>query len=53
VEFEHAAVAGALPPHHDDPVDRMLVAQAQCEGLALLTSDARISGYAVAVLPAT
>jgi PIN domain nuclease of toxin-antitoxin system len=53
IEFEHAAVAGALPRHHDDPFDRMLVAQSQCEGLTLLTSDARISSYAVAVLPAT
>jgi PIN domain nuclease of toxin-antitoxin system len=53
IDFEHAAVAGALPRHHDDPFDRMLVAQAQCEGLTLLTSDPRISGYTVAVLPAT
>jgi hypothetical protein len=52
-EFEHAAVAGALPRHHDDPFDRMLVAHAQCEGLTLLTSDPRISSYAVAVLPAS
>jgi PIN domain nuclease of toxin-antitoxin system len=53
IEFEHAAVAGSLPRHHDDPFDRMLVAQAQCEGLTLLTSDPRISSYAVAVLPAS
>jgi PIN domain nuclease of toxin-antitoxin system len=53
IEFEHAAVAGTLPHHHDDPFDRMLVAQAQCEGLTLLTSDPRISSYAVAVLPAS
>ena len=53
MEFEHAAVAGALPRHHDDPFDRMLVAQAQCEGLTLLTSDPRLSRYAVAVLPAS
>ncbi len=53
IEFEHASVAGALPRHHDDPFDRMLVAQAQHEGLTLLTSDARISSYAVAVLPAS
>lgn len=53
IEFEHAAIAGALPCHHDDPFDRMLVAQAQREGFTLLTSDARISSYAVAVLPAS
>jgi PIN domain nuclease of toxin-antitoxin system len=53
IEFEHAAVAGALPRHHDDPFDRMLVAQAQCEGLTLLTNDPRLSSYAVAVMPAS
>jgi PIN domain nuclease of toxin-antitoxin system len=53
IDFQHAAVAGALPRHHDDPFDRMLVAQAQREGLTLLTSDPRISRYAVTVLPAS
>jgi PIN domain nuclease of toxin-antitoxin system len=53
IDLQHAAVAGALPRHHDDPFDRMLVAQAQREGLTLLTSDARISRYAVTVLPAS
>ncbi len=53
IDFEHAITAGALPRHHDDPFDRMLVAQAQREGLALMTSDARIARYAVAVLPAS
>ena len=46
-------MAGALPRHHDDPFDRMLVAQAQREGLTSLTSDIRISRYAVTVLPAS
>ncbi len=53
IDFEHAITAAALPRHHDDPFDRMLVAQAQREGLALMTSDARIARYAVAVLPAS
>ncbi len=53
IDVEHAAVAGALPRHHDDPFDRMLVAQAQQEGLTLLTSDVRIARYAVTVLPAS
>ena len=53
IDFEHAITAGALPRHHDDAFDRMLVAQAQREGLALMTSDARIARYAVAVLPAS
>lgn len=53
IEFEHAALAGALPRHHEDPFDRMLVAQAQREGLTLLSSDARISEYGVTVVPAS
>ncbi|MGH8899056.1 MAG: type II toxin-antitoxin system VapC family toxin [Egibacteraceae bacterium] len=53
IRFRHAEVAGALPRHHNDPFDRMLVAQAQCESLTLVTSDARITSYQVAVLPAS
>lgn len=53
IYIEHAVVAGALPPHHTDPFDRMLVAQAQHEGLTLVTEDATIRRYAVAVLGRT
>lgn len=53
IDVEHAVAAGALPRHHDDPFDRMLVAQAQHEGLTLLTSDTRIARYGVAVSPAS
>jgi PIN domain nuclease of toxin-antitoxin system len=42
--------AGALPPHHADPFDRMLIAQAQSESLTLVTSDARIAAYDVPIL---
>ena len=42
--------AGALPPHHADPFDRMLIAQAQGEGLTLVTSDTRIAAYDVPIL---
>ncbi len=52
ITFEHAAITGALPRHHDDPFDRMLIAQAQCEGLTLVTNDGRISQYKVPVLTA-
>jgi PIN domain nuclease of toxin-antitoxin system len=52
ITFEHARVAGTLPPHHRDPFDRMLVAQAQLEGLTIATRDPRISRYNVATLPA-
>ncbi|WP_229115933.1 type II toxin-antitoxin system VapC family toxin [Parenemella sanctibonifatiensis] len=41
----HMAGAGALPWEHRDPFDRMLVAQAQLEGLRLVTSDTRMLGF--------
>lgn len=48
----HALAAGALPPHHRDPFDRMLVAQALLEGLTVLTRDRRFHSYGVQVLAA-
>jgi PIN domain nuclease of toxin-antitoxin system len=50
VDFRHTRQAVVLPPHHHDPVDRMLVAQALCEGLTLMTHDDKITRYDVAVL---
>ena len=50
VRVEHGLAAGALPPHHRDPFDRMLVAQAQVERLTLVTRDRRIEPYDVKVL---
>jgi PIN domain nuclease of toxin-antitoxin system len=50
VTFEHATRAGALPLHHGDPFDRMIVAQAQNEGLVVVTSHQRIAAYDVPVL---
>jgi len=41
----HANATAALPEHHRDAFDRMLVAQAQCEDLTLLTGDARLAEY--------
>ncbi len=46
----HALAAAALPPHHSDPFDRMLVAQAQSDGLTIVTRDPRIAAYDVPVL---
>ena len=43
---------GRLPLHHGDPCDRMLVAQAQLEGLTIVTRDPVFDNYAVAVLKA-
>jgi PIN domain nuclease of toxin-antitoxin system len=47
----HALAAGALPPHHSDPFDRMLIAQSQIEGLTLVSIDKRFPDYQVEVLP--
>ena len=43
----HAIAAGALPRHHADPFDRMLVAQAWVEGLILVTADPAMTRYEV------
>ncbi len=45
VSGAHAAAVGLLPRIHRDPFDRILVAQAQIEGLTLLTSDSTIGRY--------
>ncbi len=50
ISIEHALTAGSLSRHHDDPFDRMLVAQASVEDLTLVTRDERIAAYGVRVL---
>ena len=52
ITLAHALAAGALPRHHADPFDRMLVAQAQLEGMMLATDDTQIRRYEVAILGA-
>ena len=42
---EHALVIDELAPLHKDPFDRMLIAQACCEGITLLTADAAVVQY--------
>jgi PIN domain nuclease of toxin-antitoxin system len=46
----HALKAGELPPHHHDPFDRMLIAQAQSEGLVLMTTDRLLGKYSIETL---
>ena len=48
----HAEHAGGLTAIHRDPFDRLLVAQAQVEGLTIVTSDSIISRYGVQTIPA-
>lgn len=45
ISSEHAVVTGTLPPIHRDPFDRILVAQAQVEGITLLTADPMVARY--------
>jgi PIN domain nuclease of toxin-antitoxin system len=52
ITIAHGIAAGQLARHHDDPFDRMLIAQALAEGLTIVTRDKRFSDYSVALLPA-
>jgi PIN domain nuclease of toxin-antitoxin system len=52
IELAHALAASRLPQHHRDPFDRVLIAQAQLEGLVIVTSDAIFTRYDVRVLRA-
>jgi PIN domain nuclease of toxin-antitoxin system len=50
ISLEHAMAAGALPGPHKDPFDRMLVAQARIEHLAVATADRVFRDYGVEVI---
>ncbi len=50
ISAEHGIRAGSLPGSHKDPFDRMLVAQAQSESLAIVSNDALLDGYGVSRL---
>ena len=50
ISLEHARVAGFLPSDHRDPFDRMLAAQAQIEGVPLLTADPAFRTLGVQIL---
>jgi PIN domain nuclease of toxin-antitoxin system len=50
IDEHHAKVAGELPLLHRDPFDRMLVAQASVERLAIVTGDEQIPKYDVSVI---
>jgi PIN domain nuclease of toxin-antitoxin system len=51
VRAVHTAGVTQLAPHHNDPFDRLLVAQALAEPLRLLTADAALAAYGDIVLP--
>jgi PIN domain nuclease of toxin-antitoxin system len=52
ISIGHGIAAGQLARHHEDPFDRMLIAQAFAEGLTIVTRDKRFDDYGVALLPA-
>ncbi len=52
IEHAHALAVGALPAHHRDPFDRLLIAQSQIESLAILTADPVFERYEVEVVRA-
>jgi hypothetical protein len=53
ISSRHATDAPALPPHHRDPFDPMLIAQAECEGLVIVTADRQFDAYDVETLNAS
>lgn len=50
ISVHHIAALEALPFHHRDPFDRLLVAQAQVEGMTLMTEDRELSAYGVEII---
>jgi PIN domain nuclease of toxin-antitoxin system len=53
VALPYVLAVESLPKRHRDPFDRMLIAQAQLEGMTLVTSDREVRHYPVATLPAS
>ena len=50
VTLGHAEQVSALPPHHTDPFDRVLIAQARVEGATLVTHDPEFARYDVPIV---
>jgi PIN domain nuclease of toxin-antitoxin system len=50
IEHAHALHVDSLPPHHRDPFDRLLVAQAQLEAMSILTANRALALYPVTIL---
>ena len=50
ITIGHATSAGQLPGHHNDPFDRMLIAQAQAEELTLVTHDTIFRPYGIFII---
>jgi len=50
IRYEHILQLEALPAHHGDPFDRLLIAQAIAESLHILTGDAKFRSYPVKLI---
>ncbi len=53
IDLVHAERAGRLPPHHSDPFDRMLIAQAIEDDLVLVSDDRAFDAYDVRAIDAS
>jgi len=47
ISLDHAAAVSELPFHHRDPFDRMLIAQAMCEQIPIVSADVAFDDYSV------
>lgn len=52
IEIHQALTVEKLPLHHSDPFDRILIAQALCEDLTIITRDRKFSAYSVSIVKA-
>lgn len=50
IRLEHVCAAAALPRHHTDPFDRLLVAQAKAERLPLISHDSTLGRYDLTII---
>jgi PIN domain nuclease of toxin-antitoxin system len=53
IQIAEAVASAELPPHHRDPFDRLLVAQAQIGRMTIVTGDEEIAKYGVSLLSTT
>jgi PIN domain nuclease of toxin-antitoxin system len=52
IEIHQALRVEKLPLHHNDPFDRILIAQALCENLTIITRDRKFENYSVSIIKA-
>jgi PIN domain nuclease of toxin-antitoxin system len=50
ITYDHTYLVQTLPLHHNDPFDRLLIAQAMVEGLTILTADGKFAPYGIQTL---